>query len=119
MNNHHEDDMHKAFYQWCCYNPGIEKYIFAIEHGGLRDKRTATRLKAKGVKKGMADFFFMWPNKEFSMLWIEFKHGKNKQTKEQLLFADKVRSAGGQLVCCYSVEDAIREVLEYIEEDFE
>jgi hypothetical protein len=118
MNKQYEYGMHVAFWDWICLNPALTKYMFAIEHGERRDKRTGAKLKRKGVKAGMLDYFFMWPNSKFTMLWIEFKYGRNKPTAPQLEFASLVESAGGKVLWCYSVEAAIEGMLEYIELDF-
>ncbi len=64
------------------------KLLFSIPNGGLRDKITASRLKAAGVRAGVPDIF--WPvaiNDEWGHfyhgLFIEMKTATNKTTEPQ------------------------------------
>src|SRR5882757_9184256 len=55
-----ESSQQKALFAWAADNVGkypALAYMFAIPNGGLRDVRTATNLKAEGVKAGVLDIF--------------------------------------------------------------
>lgn len=109
----HEYSMHVTFWDWCCLN-GIDKYVYAIEHGELRNPIIGKKLKRKGVKKGIADYLLLKPNSSKSSLWIEFKHGKNKQTPTQIEFEHIAEECGHSYICCYTVEDAIKNITDYL-----
>jgi hypothetical protein len=86
---HLEHDVQTTFFQWIKLNqhrhPAI-KWIHAIPNGEHRDIRTAVRLKAAGVKRGIPDIFVPWGTATHHGLYIECKAGKNKLTKEQADF---------------------------------
>lgn len=95
-----------------------------------------------GLIKGVSDFLFDYPgttriykdkrdkgkdiiiyNIEDGMpfvemtyrnLWIEFKAGKNKQTAEQIQFQSSREEDGSKYIVCYSAEDAIEQIKEYL-----
>ncbi len=89
------------------------KWLFAIPNGGARNAITAGRMKAEGVKKGVADIFLpvlkvrtelISPNdfQYHSGLWIEMKVGKNKLSPEQDGFCDFVLRQGYRFALAYS-----------------
>jgi hypothetical protein len=110
------NELHVPFYDWCCWNPRLEPYIFAIEHGEKRDPRIGRKLKRKGVKKGMADYLYAKSNKKYRQLWIEFKHGKNKQSESQKTFQKLMESLGDAYIVCYTINEAAN-ALELYEKD--
>lgn len=59
------------------------KWLHAIPNGGARNVVVAVKLKAEGVLKGISDIFWPHPRGGYHGLYIEFKNGKNKLTKEQ------------------------------------
>lgn len=111
--------LHVPFWQWVELNPSIKRFMFAVEHGEVRNVRVGVKLKRKGVKGGMLDYFFMKPSGKYIFLWIEFKFGKNKLSAAQKEFIKIVEEAGGKAICCYEVEEAIKGVSNYIAEGFE
>lgn len=66
--------------------PHLKPILFAIPNGGQRNKTVAAKLKAEGVRSGVADLFLSMPSKSHHGLYIEMKSGKNKQTDTQLQF---------------------------------
>ena len=98
-----------AFFEWLATKHKklsfLYKLMFAVPNGGGRSKGEAGRLKAEGVKSGVSDVILLYPAREFSYLCLEFKAGKNKQSKEQLLFEAEVDKYGG----CYQVVYSSRE----------
>lgn len=90
------------------------KYLFHIPNGGARDIVTASRMKRAGVKKGVPDLFLPHANPLWHGLWIEMKHGKNKQTKEQVEWEDFLESEGFKVVVCYSANEAIKALKDYL-----
>ncbi|OUO92586.1 hypothetical protein B5F39_10525 [Cloacibacillus sp. An23] len=79
--------------------PGVR--IIAVPNGGWRDIRTAARLKAEGVCRGVPDLFIPeWG------LWIEMKRQKggavSDAQKDWLEYLDGI--GYGAVVCCGAAE---------------
>src|SRR5262245_46077094 len=75
-----------ALFKWAARNQGREPLLcllFAIPNGGKRDKVTAARLKAEGVKAGVPDICLPVARMGYYGFWIEMKVGKNKTTDDQ------------------------------------
>jgi hypothetical protein len=107
------------------------KWLHAIPNGGLRDKITAGKLKAEGLKSGILDVFLpvkrIATNGEarivFSGLYVEMKKPSVKAVKatskggasdEQLEFAAFAISQGFMCKFCYSWEEAWKEIEFYL-----
>lgn len=115
-----EDGHQAALFAWCALPEQQLKYpelrwLFAVPNGGYRDKRTGQRLKATGVKRGVADTMLpvrrgVWPG-----LFLELKVGKNKLQTEQNKFKEFVRSQGYGFVTCWGWEAATKILVEYLE----
>jgi len=77
------------YWRYTC-KPHQEWWLFAIPNGGSRDKVTGAKLKAEGVKAGVADLILAYPtghtDRNIHGWWIEVKHGKNKLTMSQQKF---------------------------------
>lgn len=108
--------------------PELE-WMHHIPNGGSRggDARSAgiagARLKAQGVKAGVADVFLPVRRGAYSGLYIEFKkpalRPKKPGTKggcsdEQLAFRDFVTVQGFGWVVCYTWEDAVGVIERYL-----
>ena len=91
------------------------KIIFCIPNGGNRNIITATILKREGVLKGIPDLFIAEPMNNYSGLFIEMKHGKNKPSKEQVEVMDKLRERGYKVELCYSFDSFVQIVNDYFE----
>lgn len=96
------------------------KWIYAIANGGKRHIKTATALKAEGVKAGIWDVHIPIPkyNRQHGQpvhgAWIEFKLGKNKLTGPQAEFRDHVLKQGYEVAICYDADNALAFVEEYL-----
>ena len=106
-----------ALFNWARMNEG--KYpelanMFAIANGGHRHFLVGKKLKAEGVKKGGLDVFFGSPSGKYSGLFIEMKFGKNRLTKEQKEWIDRLTQAGYKCAVCYSFEEARDNILNYL-----
>lgn len=67
-------------------HPHLAPFLFAIPNGGARSAVTGAILKAEGTRAGVADLFLMIPTDKYHGLFIEMKHGKGRQSPEQLAF---------------------------------
>lgn len=112
-----EHQIQSSFFNYIDYKyPYLRKSIsiFAIPNGGARSLATGRMLKAEGVSKGVFDVFCAVPNKKFHGLWIEFKAKKNKLTEEQKEFMRYRISDGYECKVCYSLENAIECLKDYL-----
>ena len=113
-----------AFFAWCQQQskgayPKL-KFAFAIPNGGARDTITASKLKAEGVKKGVADVFIPISAHGMHGLWIEFKRpgtetqSEGKLSTEQKEFRDFVLSEKYGHFVAYSYSQAVDCVVQYL-----
>src|SRR5258708_278445 len=102
-----EDGHQAALFCWAALNVGkypALAYMFAIPNGGLRDVRTATNLKAEGVKAGVPDIFLpfhnIFPHYPYSGCFIAMKlvkylnHNNGGFSDFQIYFINYPTSAG-------------------------
>lgn len=81
---------------------GIPNCIWwAVPNGGWRDRRTASKLKAEGVKPGVSDIMILWGGR---LICIELKTAKGRQSPEQKQWADDATMAGAAYYVARSVE---------------
>lgn len=116
-----------AFFCWIANNadkvdPRL-KFAFAVPNGGERNKATASRLKAEGVKAGVPDVFVPIPSNcgKYHGLWLEFKRPGTDEKKEGTL-SDKQEKYRDYLVSqnylhfvVYGWLTAVSAVLRYLE----
>jgi hypothetical protein len=127
-----------ALFMWASIAKQVEtrlEWMHAIPNGGLRDKRTAGRLKAEGVRKGVSDVFLPWPERaEDGILWyglyIELKRikssfeetgiarAKGTLSTDQEKFKLYARSVGYYAVECYGWKQAVDEICLYLGADW-
>lgn len=81
--------------------------LFAIPNGGRRDKATAGRLKAEGVRAGMPDLCLPVPRGGACALWIEMKTETGRLSEAQRETADALRAEGARVEVCRSAAEAI------------
>lgn len=87
------------------FHPDI--LIIAIPNGGLRDVRTAARLKAEGVLAGVPDLLIPHARKGFNGLFIEMKRtAGGKVSDKQERVAHQLTENGYLVVITYGAEEA-------------
>lgn len=97
----------------CKYIKGCE-YMFAIPNGGHRNYVEAINLKKQGTRSGVPDLMLPIPKGKYHGLFIEMKYGKNKPTQNQTEYINYLNSVGYLAVVCYSCEEAIKIINEYL-----
>ena len=103
------------------------KFAFAIPNGGLRNKVTASRLRAEGVKPGVPDVFIPIPTWESRReiqhcgLWLEFKKPSleasmkgDLKDPDQINFRDYAVSQNYQHFVPFTYLQAIEYTLKYL-----
>jgi hypothetical protein len=77
---------------------------FAVPNGGWRSKKTATRLKATGVRPGVPDIIVLARG---HMHGIELKREAGRTTKTQDAFGAEIERAGGGYHVCRGFREAL------------
>lgn len=90
------------------------KYLFSIPNGGARDKITAAKLKAEGVKAGIPDMFLPVACGMYHGLFIELKVNKNVATSEQKKWIEVLNENGYYATVCRGWEEARECLLWYL-----
>ena len=109
-----EHDEQVRLFRIAAQHPELET-MFAIPNGGHRSKATAGRLKAEGVKSGVPDIFLPVKSREYGGMFIEMKVGRNKPTENQREWLFDLSVAGYYCTTCYGADEALAEILWYLE----
>lgn len=112
-----EDAEQSRLFGWALEN--IERwpelaFLFHIPNGGYRDKRTASKMIAIGVKRGVPDVNLAIARNGFHGLWIELKVGRNKTTIEQQAWLSALNDEGYCARVAYGFEEAKEIILAYL-----
>ncbi len=103
--------------EWATYNttrwPQL-RTLYAIPNGGKRERSVAAKLQAEGVKPGVSDLCLPVSRNGKHGLYIEMKVKPNKPTEEQLCWLADLDSFGYRAVVCYSADEAIAEITQYL-----
>lgn len=89
--------------------------MYHIPNGGKRDRTTAKRLKAEGVKSGVPDIHLPAPSSGYHGLYIELKAGGNTTTENQDDWLYKLNRQGYLAVVCYGWQRASEVIMAYLE----
>lgn len=107
-----------ALFMWAQQNeknyPEL-RWLFSIPNGGMRDKITAGRMKASGVKSGIPDIFLPIKREPYFGLWIELKVKKNTPSPEQKEWIAHFLSQGYGACVCYGFQEARDTIIKYLE----
>lgn len=95
--------------------PEYADILFAIPNGGRRDAVTGARLKDEGVIAGVSDLIFLKANRFYGSLCIEMKKPKGEQSQSQKEWQQAVERAGSKYALCFSLNDFMREVKDYLQ----
>lgn len=121
MSNRKEDTMQESCVKW--YKMQYRNYlIMAFPAGfvfaGNQTKRAimGKRMKDMGYTNGTPDLFIPIPNTRHSGLFIELKIKPNKPTVNQKEMMLKLHSNGYKCAVCYSIDEFIGVVNEYMNE---
>lgn len=112
-----EDTEQISVIQWAEWNTGRYpelKWLHHCPNGGSRNKQEAVKLKQMGVKAGVSDLCLPYPKGSYCGLYIEMKYGNNRQQPSQKEFLADMAAAGHFVATCYSAEDAVALIAEYL-----
>lgn len=103
--------------QWANWNmnryPEL-RWLFHVPNGGSRNRAEAVKFKQMGVKAGVSDLCLPYPKGIYCGLFIEMKYGNNRQQDTQKEFLEDMAAAGHFVATCYSAEEAIKVIEEYL-----
>lgn len=91
--------------------------IFAVPNGGHRNKATAGKLKAEGVRAGVPDLLLLYPRHGYHGLVIELKVGNNSATRQQTEWMAWLKAQGYFTVIVREAQTAMDVLCWYIEEE--
>ena len=115
MARHIESQIQQNCFKWFRLQfPDLAMLMFAVPNGGSRRRIEAAIMKAEGVTAGVADVLFLYPNKEYHGLCIEFKTKTGRQQPSQRDFQKAVEAQGYKYEVCRSIEQFIELVKNYI-----
>lgn len=98
-----EEDLQRAVAQWLRIQHKSLVW-FHVPNGGARNAGEAGRLKAMGVRPGVADLCFVL----FGLTaWIELKSASGAPTAEQLAFRDEVQARGQEWHTARTLEEVM------------
>ena len=89
--------------------------IFAIPNGGVRDAITGAKLKAEGVKPGVADLMLPVARRSYHGLFLEMKKLKGgTQSSDQKEFQKQVTADNYLYVVAHGWQQAWETLLSYL-----
>ena len=97
--------------------PSLRGRLIAIPNGGHRNKATAARLKAEGVRAGVLDMFLLVARHGYHGLWIEMKRRDgvpSDVTDEQRDFIKTAQAEGYSAHVCYGWDKASEVIRIYL-----
>lgn len=116
-----EEQEQIALFTWATLSVAIGDHpeLVLLHHtpnGGWRDKKTAGRLRAAGVKAGVPDLHLPIARHGYHSLWIELKRAdhSNHPSPDQEWWIERLRAEGHCVVVAYGSEEAIAAIEEYL-----
>lgn len=105
---------------WALAHRGLgvrhERLLMAFPMQGQRTARNGARMKAEGMRAGLADMFAAVPRGTFHGLWIELKRPKPRGvvSQEQRDFLQSVYEQGYACKVCYGFGECTKAITEYL-----
>jgi hypothetical protein len=113
-----ESGEQQALFQWARLMEGRYPELwlmYAIPNGGARNKATAGRLKAEGVKPGVPDICLPVARNGFHSLYIELKRiDGGRVSDEQADWIDLLQRQGNKAIVCRGSTAATEAMEEYL-----
>lgn len=105
-----EDAEQEAVVEYCDL---LHIPIVHIPNEGKRSLSYAARMKRMGLRSGFPDLFVTLARGGYHGLFIEMKYGKNKTTKEQKEWLERLSAEGYACAVCYNAAEAIKTIENY------
>lgn len=107
-----EREIQVSIFDWASWALRGKCFVFHIPNGGARHPAVARKLKAEGVKAGVADICVVLPGGR--VLWVEVKRPKGRQNTAQKEFQNACEKLGHEYHIVYSMHDFIDLVSGYL-----
>lgn len=110
-----EAQLHRAAARYLSLALGRAAVWSTVGHGAalgatVRDRAVrGARLKAMGVRPGVADIYIAWLG---GTLWIELKSARGRQSPDQVEFQKRVEAIGHHYRVAYSLDGVMMALLE-------
>jgi hypothetical protein len=89
-------------------------WYHATPNGGRRNEKEAVRLKAEGVRAGVADLFIAsHSDSDAKGLWVEMKIGKGRQSDAQKVFEFEMTERGYNYAIARSLDEFMKIVNDF------
>ena len=112
---HTESKIQQACVRWFRYQyPHLALLLFHPKNEGHGSRVAGAIAKAEGVVPGVPDLILAVPNATSSMLCIEMKSSKGRQSPSQRRFQKAVESAGATYAVVRNIYTFIDVVNEYV-----
>lgn len=114
-----ESDEQEFVFKWAriqeIFDPRLE-LLHHIPNGGYRQKATAARMKAEGVKAGVPDLCLPVPAHGFHGLYIEMKKRdhSNGLSRLQRDWIENLRDQGYKAEVAFGADEAIKIICDYL-----
>ena len=105
-----EDAEQEAVVEYCDL---LHIPIVHIPNEGKRSLNYAARMKKMGLRRGFPDLLVPLARGGYHGLFIEMKYGKNKTTKEQKEWLERLSAEGYACAVCYNAAEAIKTIENY------
>lgn len=105
-----EDAEQEAVVEYCDL---LHIPIVHIPNEGKRSLSYAARMKRMGLRSGFPDLLVPLARGGYHGLFIEMKYGKNKTTKEQKEWLERLSAEGYACAVCYNSAEAIKTIESY------
>lgn len=108
----------KTFMKWVALNTGAHPelaWLFAVPNGGHRNKISAAKAKAEGVRRGVLDY--IWPVRAagYTGFALELKRVRGGRLEpEQKDWIAHLKREGWVVVVCKGADEAIQAVRDYL-----
>lgn len=109
---HHLQVQSITWFAW--QYPLLDGLLFAIPNGGHRHRAVAGKLKAEGVRSGVADLFLSMARQGNHGLYIEFKTPSGRQNNAQKFFQQRVTAEGYAYVIVRGLDDFQDAINDYL-----
>ena len=94
----------------------FDDFIFHCPNERKCSPQHGAILKRMGVKSGVPDILILKPSKSYHGAAIELKSKNGKLSDNQQLFLDILASHGYFVAVCYSADDAISTIQNYLQD---
>lgn len=105
-----EDAEQEAVVEYCDL---LHIPIVHIPNEGKRSLSYAARMKRMGLRSGFPDLLVPLARGGYHGLFIEMKYGKNKTTKEQKEWLERLSAESYACAVCYNAAEAIKTIESY------